>query len=371
MTRRRPLLGRLVVKVGSGLIADPALGPDPARIGPLVEEVAALQASGIVVALVTSGAIAAGTARLGLRARPRSIPEKQAAAAVGQAALMWHYEQAFGNHGQQVAQVLLTQDDLSHRSRYLNARNTLLTLLRYRVIPIVNENDTVTVEEIKVGDNDNLAAHDAHLVEADLLVLLSDIDGLYTGDPRRDPGARRIERVERITPEMERQAGREGTLGTGGMVTKLQAAHKAMAAGIPMVIADGRRPGTLRAIARGESVGTHFAPRGDRLAARKRWIGFARPPHGMLDVDAGARRALVAGGKSLLPSGVVKVEGTFQSGDCVGLRDPEGREFARGVTSLDAREVELLCGAKTTEIERRLGYRAADEVIHRDNLVIL
>jgi glutamate 5-kinase len=360
-----------VVKVGSGLIADPSLGPDPARIGLLVAELAALEAAGVELALVTSGAIAAGTARLGLPTRPRSIPEKQAAAAVGQASLMWHYEQAFGTHGKRVAQILLTQDDLSDRHRYLNARNTLLTLLRYRVLPIVNENDTVAVEEIKVGDNDNLAAHVAHLVEADLLVLLSDIDGLYTGDPRRDPDARRIERVEVITPEMERQAGGEGMLGTGGMVTKLQAAQKAMAAGIPMIIADGRRPSVLRAVARGEPIGTYFAPRTDRLAARKRWIGFAVPPQGMLGVDAGAHRALVERGKSLLPSGVVHVEGTFQAGDCVGLRDPAGREFARGVASLDAREVELLRGARTAEIERRLGYRAADEVIHRDNLVIL
>ncbi|PYM61539.1 MAG: glutamate 5-kinase, partial [Candidatus Rokuibacteriota bacterium] len=237
--------------------------------------------------------------------------------------------------------------------------------------PIVNENDTVAVEEIKVGDNDNLAALVAHLVEADLLVLLSDTDGLYTGDPRHDPDAHRIERVEAITPEMERRAGGEGALGTGGMVTKLQAAQKATAAGIPMVIADGRRPGVLRALARGESVGTYFAPRTDRLAARKRWIGFALPPQGMLDVDAGARRALVERGTSLLPSGVAKVEGSFQAGDCVGLRDPEGREFARGIVGLDAREAELLRGAKTGEIEGRLGYRVADEVIHRDDLVLL
>ncbi|PYM59645.1 MAG: glutamate 5-kinase [Candidatus Rokuibacteriota bacterium] len=371
MTRRRSALRRIVVKVGSALIADAERGPDPARIGPLVADLAALHAGGLEVTLVTSGAIAAGTARLGLRTRPRSIPEKQAAAAVGQAALMWHYEQAFEPHGQRVAQVLLTQEDISHRARYLNARNTLLTLLRYRVVPIVNENDTVAVEEIKVGDNDNLAALVAHLVEADLLVLLSDIDGLYTGDPRHDTDAHRIERVEAITPEMERRAGGEGALGTGGMVTKLQAAQKAMAAGIPMIIADGRRPGVLRALARGESVGTYFAPRTDRLAARKRWIGFALPPQGVLDVDAGARRALVERGKSLLPSGVVKVEGSFQAGDCVGLRDPEGREFARGIVGLDAREAELLRGAKTAEIERRLGYRVADEVIHRDDLVLL
>ena len=370
MTRVWPAVRRLVVKVGSGLIAEPVRGPDPARIGPLAADLAAA-ARGREVILVTSGAIAAGTARLGLRERPRSIPEKQAAAAVGQAALMWHYEQACGAHGLRVAQVLLTQEDISHRARYLNARNTLLTLLGFGVLPIVNENDTVAVEEIKVGDNDNLAALVASLVDADLLVLLSDIDGLYTDDPHRNPAARRIELVDAITPEMERLAGVEGPLGTGGMVTKLQAAQKAMAAGIPMVIADGRRPGTIGAIVAGEPIGTYFRPRTDRLAARKRWIAFAIPPQGVLEVDRGARQALVEGGKSLLPSGVVKVEGEFAAGDLVGLRDPEGREFARGIVNCDAREVALLRGARTSEIERLLGYRVLDEVIHRDNLVIL
>jgi glutamate 5-kinase len=369
VTRRRAR--RVVVKVGSGLIADPAAGPDPARIGPLAAELAHMMAGGVEVALVTSGAIAAGTARLGLGGRPRSIPEKQAAAAVGQAALMWHYEQACLAHGVKVAQVLLTQEDVTHRARYLNARNTLMTLLGFRVLPVINENDTVAVEEIKVGDNDNLAALVAALIDADLVVLLSDIDGLYTDDPRREPGARRIERVQVITPEMELRAGVGGPLGTGGMVTKLQAAQKAMAAGIPLVIADGRQPAVLRAVLRGEPVGTYFAPRTDRLAARKRWIAFALPAQGAIEVDAGARRALVERGKSLLPSGVVKVVGEFAAGDAVGVRDAEGREFARGIVSCDARELELLRGAKTADMERLLGYRVSDEVIHRDNLVIL
>ncbi|MBI3457851.1 MAG: glutamate 5-kinase [Candidatus Rokubacteria bacterium] len=371
MTRGLPPLRRIVVKVGSGLVAEPGLGPDAARIGQLAAALAAVAARPLEVALVSSGAIAAGTARLGLKERPRSIPEKQAAAAAGQVALMWHYEQAFAAHGRRVAQVLLTQEDISHRARYLNARNTLLTLLGYGVVPVINENDTVAVEEIKVGDNDNLAALVAYLVDADLLVLLSDTDGLYTGDPNRDPTARRIDVVDTITPEMERLAGAEGPLGTGGMVTKLQAAQKAMAAGIAMVVADGRRPGVLDAILRGDSVGTYFQPRGDRLAARKRWIAFAIPPQGILEVDAGARRALVERGKSLLPSGVVKVEGEFAAGDAVGLRAPDGHEFARGIVNYDAREVALLRGAKTSDIERLLGYRVGDEVIHRDNLVIL
>jgi len=371
MTRALPPLRRIVVKVGSGLVTEAGQGPDAARIGRLAAELAAAMARPLEVALVSSGAIASGTRRLGLRERPRSIPEKQAAAAAGQVWLMWHYEQAFAAHDRRVAQVLLTQEDISHRSRYLNARNTLLTLLGYGVLPIVNENDTVAVEEIKVGDNDNLAALVAYLVDADLLVLLSDIDGLYTGDPYRDAAARRIEVVETITPEMERVAGAEGVLGTGGMVTKLQAAQKAMAAGIPMVIADGRRPGVLAAVLAGEPAGTYFVPRGDRLTARKRWIAFATAPQGMLAVDAGARRALVERGKSLLPSGIVKVEGEFAAGDAVGLCDAEGCEFARGIVGYDAREVALLRGAKTSDIERLLGYHAGDEVIHRDNLVIL
>ncbi len=371
MSRALPAVRRLVVKVGSGLVAEAGLGPDQARIGRLACELSAIAARPLEIALVSSGAIASGTARLGLRERPRSIPEKQAAAAIGQVALMWHYEQAFAAHGRRVAQILLTQEDISHRARFLNARNTLLTLLGHGVLPVVNENDTVAVEEIKVGDNDNLAALVAYLVEADLLVLLTDTDGLYTGDPRRDPAARRIETVEAIAPEMERRAGAEGVLGTGGMVTKLQAAQKAMAAGIPMVIADGRKPGVLDAVLRGDPVGTYFAPRGDRLAARKRWIAFAIPPQGALAVDAGARRALVQGGKSLLPSGVVKVEGEFAAGDAVAVRDAAGQEFARGIVNYDAREVALLRGARTADIERILGYRVGDEVIHRDNLVIL
>ncbi len=371
MTRQLPPIRRLVVKVGSGLVAEARLGPDPARIGRLAAELAAITARPLEVALVSSGAIASGTARLGLKERPRSIPEKQAAAAAGQVALMWHYEQAFAAHGRRVAQILLTGEDVSDRRRYLNARNTLLTLLGYGVLPIINENDTVAVEEIKVGDNDNLAALVAYLIEADLLVLLSDTDGLYTGDPNRDPAARRIETVEAITPELERLAGAQGPLGTGGMVTKLQAAQKAMAAGIPMVIADGRRPGVLQAVLGGEPLGTYFKPRDDRLTARKRWIAFAIPAQGILEVDSGARRALVEGGKSLLPSGVVKVNGEFSAGDAVSVRDAEGREFARGIVNYDAREVGLLRGAKTSHIERLLGYRVVDEVIHRDDLVIL
>ena len=365
-------VNRLVVKVGSGLISAPAQGLLPERIGALADELAALAKDGREVVVVSSGAIAAGMARLGLAQRPRSIPEKQAAAAVGQSALMWHYEQAFARHEIRVAQVLLTQEDISARTRYLNARNTLLVLLRFRVVPIVNENDTVAVEEIKVGDNDNLAALVAHLIDADLLVILTDLDGLYTGDPRVDPGARWLPTVEAVTEEIERLAwDADGQVSVGGMSTKLEAARKVTSSGIPMVIASGREPGTLPRVLRGEPVGTYFVPRGDRLQGRKRWIAFAVPPQGRLSVDAGARSALIERGKSLLPSGVVEVEGEFHAGEVVSLSAPDGKEFARGLTNYDAAELRKIRGAKTGAIEELLGYKSFDEVIHRDNLVLL
>jgi glutamate 5-kinase len=370
--RALPKVKRLVVKVGSGLISAPGQGLLPDRIGALADELAALAKDGREVVVVSSGAIASGMARLGLTHRPRSIPEKQAAAAVGQSALMWHYEQAFARHGIRVAQVLLTQEDISARTRYLNARNTLQVLLRFRVVPVVNENDTVAVEEIKVGDNDNLAALVAHLVDADLLVILTDVDGLYTGDPRVDPEARRLDTVDAVTEEIERLVwDADGQVSVGGMSTKLEAARKVTSSGIPMVIASGRVPGTLRRVLRGEPLGTYFVPRGDRLAGRKRWIAFAVPPQGRLTVDAGARSALVERGKSLLPSGVVEVEGEFHAGEVVSLSAADGKEFARGLTNYDAAELRKIQGAKTKDLEERLGYKSFDEVIHRDNLVLL
>jgi glutamate 5-kinase len=342
------------------------------QISRLAADLAALVKDGRQVTLVSSGAIATGVARLGLGGRPRSIPEKQAAAAVGQSALMWHYEQAFNRHGLQVGQVLLTGQDISDRSRYLNARNTLLTLLDFGVLPIVNENDTVAVDEIKVGDNDNLAALVAHLVDADLLVLLTDVDGLYTADPRRDPTARRLETVDAITDDIQRLVFDEETrVSVGGMGTKLEAAQKASACGIPMVIASGWDAGALTGVLRGDAVGTYFRPRDDRLTARKRWIAFAVPPQGRLVVDAGAKKALTERGKSLLPSGLVDVEGDFGAGEVVALAEGGGAEFARGLASYDAADLRKIRGVRTSEIEGALGYKGCDEVIHRDNLVIL
>jgi glutamate 5-kinase len=392
MAARRKLgrVRRLVVKVGSGLVTDPVGGAEAERIETLAADIAAVR-SGREVVLVTSGAIVTGMARLALERRPRSIPEKQAAAAVGQSALMWHYEAAFKRHGIPVGQVLLTGQDIADRTRYLNARNTLVALLKFGVLPVVNENDTVAVDEIKVGDNDTLSAHVAALIDADLLVVLTDVDGLYTGDPAEDPTARKIDTVPAMTDDILKLAWSH-TSGTsvGGMATKLAAAQKATASGVPMVIASGDDRGALARILGGEAVGTYFAPRADRLAARKRWIAFAVPPQGRLVVDAGALRALVRDGKSLLPSGVVEVDGDFAAGDIVSVvgapheelpgdgggavarRDaPAATEFARGLVNFDADELRSIRGMKTRDVEARLGYKSVDEVIHRDNLVIL
>ena len=374
MAARRQLgrVRRLVVKVGSGLVTNAATGADIDRIETLAADVAAVR-EGRHVVLVSSGAIVTGVARLGLGRRPRSIPEKQAAAAVGQSALMWQYDVAFKRHGLPIGQVLLTAQDLSDRPRYLNARNTLTTMLRLGVLPVVNENDTVAVEEIKVGDNDNLSAHVAALIDADLLVLLTDVDGLYTANPADDPAARKLDTVDAITDEIRQLVwGRGGALSVGGMATKLEAAQKATASGVPMIIASGAEKRVLARVLAGEPIGTYFAPKADKLAARKRWIAFAVPPAGRLVVDEGARRALADEGKSLLPSGLVGVEGDFAAGDVVAVVDAaDGREFARGLVNFDAAEVGRIRGAKTREIEERLGYRSFDEVIPRDNLVIV
>ena len=361
-----------MVKVGSGLVTAPGQGPDSRRIAALAADIAACVRDRREVTLVSSGAIATGAARLGLKDRPRSIPEKQAAAAVGQSALMWQYEHAFKRHGIPVGQVLLTGEDIGDRPRYLNARNTLLTLLEFGVLPVVNENDTVAVDEIKVGDNDNLAAVVGHLIDADLVVLLTDVDGMYTGDPGRDPDARRLDVVESVTDDLKRHVYEStGRLSVGGMTTKLEAASKTTAAGIPLVIASGSEPSVLQKLLRGESLGTLFLAREDRLKARKRWIAFAAPPQGRLTVDAGAMRALPERGKSLLPSGVLDVEGEFPAGAVVRVAEAGGGEFARGLCNYDAGELRRIRGAKTRDVEATLGYKGFGEVIHRDNLAVL
>ncbi|MGD9764926.1 MAG: glutamate 5-kinase [Candidatus Binatia bacterium] len=369
-----PRVRRAVVKIGSSLLSGP-LDIDRARIRRIVEELATLRRRPYQLALVSSGAVAAGMARLGLRERPATVPQKQAAAAVGQIRLMSFYDEQFSALGQPVAQVLLTHDDLANRRRYLNARNTFEELLGAGVLPIVNENDTVAVEEMRFnfGDNDNLSALVATLIGADLLVILSDVPGLYTADPRRAPDAELIPLVEEIGRSVEAYAGdRSGWLGTGGMSSKIGAARKANEAGVACVIADGRPPGILAQVFDpDDSVGTLFLPKGDRLARRKHWIAHTLKPAGSIRVDQGAYRAIVESGRSLLARGIVAVEGVFGAGECVACLDQTGAEFARGLVNYSASELQRIKGLHSSAIEATLQYTAGDEIIHRDDLVLL
>ncbi|MGO0123542.1 glutamate 5-kinase [Desulfothermobacter acidiphilus] len=361
---------RLVVKVGTSSLTHPSGELHLEQMAKLVNELALAHREGREVLLVTSGAIGAGMGKLGLKGRPRTIPEKQACAAVGQSQLMQIYERFFASYGITVGQVLLTRDDLAHRRRFLNARNALRTLLEYRVIPIVNENDTVAVDEIRLGDNDTLSALVASLISAQLLVILSDVEGLYTGDPRQDPNVRLISEVEKLTPEIWALAGGPGScLGSGGMSTKLEAARIASRSGCPMIIARASLPEVLPRLLAGEEIGTVFWPR-ERLRERRRWLLFGAQVKGRICVDAGAALALRQEGKSLLPSGIVAVEGDFEAGHVISIVDPEGKEIARGLVNYSAAEVARIMGHQTSEIESLLGCRLYDEVVHRDNLVL-
>jgi glutamate 5-kinase len=297
---------------------------------------------------------------------------KQAAAAVGQSGLMWTYEKTFASRGRKVAQVLLTREDLSNRMRFLNARNTLSTLLDYGVIPIINENDTVSVDEIKVGDNDNLSAMVVHLADADLLIILSDIDGLYTSDPNLDASAKLIPLVEKFTADVERGAGDAQTpVGTGGMRTKMMAAKKVGAYGVPMVIVNGKKNGVLLSLFEGKEIGTLFLPKAEKQDSRKHWIAYTVKCSGRIQIDKGAVEALLHKGKSLLPGGIVNVEGNFKVGDCVTCADPGGNDFARGLVKYSSQDLDRIKGLKTSQILSVLGHKDYDEAIHRDDLVIL
>ncbi|OHB30398.1 MAG: glutamate 5-kinase [Desulfuromonadaceae bacterium GWC2_58_13] len=361
---------RIVVKIGSGVISDRD-GLDTTAMIQLTRDVETLLERGYEVALVSSGAVAAGKGDLGIVGRPRTIPLKQAAAAIGQSRLISIYEDAFRAHGRKVAQVLLTRDDLANRRRYLNARNTLMTLLDYKIIPIINENDTVVVDEIRFGDNDNLSAMVTNLLEANLLVILSDVDGLYDRDPRGNPEAQLIHEVARISTEIEAVAGTSGSdLGTGGMATKIKAAKKASLYGVGTVIINGRTPGLLPRLFDGEELGTYFLPARNRMAAKKHWIAFTKKPRGKLFVDDGAMTAITEKGKSLLPSGIRGVDGGFDRGDAVRLCGLDGEEFAKGVISYSLSELLRIMGKKSSEIEGILGYKYGDEIVHRDNLVL-
>jgi glutamate 5-kinase len=362
---------RVVVKIGSGVLAGDN-GIDSCFLDGLASEIAALRARKIEVVIVSSGAVAAGRTVLGLTDRPRTLPQKQAAAAIGQSRLMRAYEEAFSGYDLKVAQILLTRDDLANRRRFQNARGTLDTLLSFGIIPVINENDTVVVDELKFGDNDNLSALVTNLVEAQLLLIMTDIDGLYTADPRSNPDATLISQVRVITREMERGAGGSGTsVGTGGMATKLAAAKKVVKSGGSAIVFAGKETGNLTRIMAGEPVGTLFLPAGESLNRRKHWIAFTLRPAGSIHVDAGAREVLARHGKSLLPSGIAKVDGRFDRGACVRIVAPDGAEFARGIVDYSSQEVEVIRGHKSSDIEKLLGFRYGDDVIHRDNLVLL
>jgi glutamate 5-kinase len=360
---------RIVLKLGSAVLTLPE-GLNQPLIQRLVQEIGALSQGEREFIIVSSGAVAAGCRKLGLASRPAGIPQQQAVAAAGQSALMQAYEEAFAQVDLHVAQILLTHDDLEARSRFLNARNTLFTLLQWRVTPIINENDTVATDELKFGDNDNLAALICNLAGADLLILLTNIDGVFDRDPRTHPDARLAPLVETIDARLEKGAGGAGSLGRGGMKSKLQAARKAALAGVPTLIANGLTPGILGRIFAGEEVGTLVLPQAQKLKSRQYWLAYNVTPQGARWVDQGAWEALARHGKSLLPAGIVEVFGAFGKGAPVQLVDPDGRPFAMGLTNYSAREVNRIKGRRTQEIAQVLGHKGYDEVVHRDNLVI-
>ncbi len=361
---------RIVVKIGSALLVEQEAGTiHRAWLNALADDIAALVRRGAEVILVSSGAIAVGRRHLGLTRGRLKLEESQAAAATGQIRLAHAYQEALARHDITVAQVLLTLDDTEERRRHLNARNTLTTLLRLGTVPVINENDTVATSEIRFGDNDRLAARVAAMMNSDALVLLSDIDGLYSADPKIDPDARFIPEVSAITPEIEAMAGHaQAGHSSGGMVTKLAAARIAVGAGCAMAIADGRELHPLAAIRNGARV-TWFLSRVEPRSARKRYIAGSLKPGGNLILDEGARAALGAG-KSLLPAGVTAVEGAFQRGDAVVLRGPDGAEIARGLSAYSAADARRIIGHKSREIEAILGYRGREELVHRDDMVL-
>ena len=372
-TRREILrsVKRVVLKLGSSVVTTDE-GLDTTTIQGLVNDICWYKEIGKEFIIVSSGAIAAGTRRLILKGGARTIPQKQAAAAVGQTRLMTAYEEAFAEHGVKVGQMLLTKDDLAHRRRYLNARNTLITLLSWGVVPIINENDTVMVEEIQVGDNDNLSALVATLADADLLVALTDREGFMDCDPGTNPDACVIPLVEEITPEIKELAwGGTSGVGRGGMASKLEAAAKAGMSGVPTIIAAGKTPSIIPQIIQGDACGTLILPAKERMSARKHWMRYNLEPEGTLVIDSGAANALVGRGKSLLPIGVTEVKGHFEHGAAVSIEDSEGTRVAVGLANYSSEEMLRIKGRQTSEIAWILGYSRNDEVVHADNLAVV
>jgi glutamate 5-kinase len=362
---------RIVVKVGSSLVTDEGRGLDETAIGEWCRQLAALARQGREVIMVSSGAIAEGMKRLGWTTRPHEINELQAAAAVGQMGLAQMYETKLREQGMASAQVLLTHADLADRERYLNARSTLLTLLRLKVVPVINENDTVVNDEIKFGDNDTLGALVANLVEADALIILTDQKGLYTADPRRHPAATFVHEARAGDPALEAMAGGSGSsIGKGGMITKILAARRAAGSGASTVIAWGRERDCLLRLSQGESIGTLLVAPTQKSQARKRWMSDHLQLRGSVCVDEGAVGKLRTEGKSLLPIGMTAVEGDFSRGDVIAVRDPSGSEIARGLANYASAEARLLCRKPSSDIEKLLGYVAEPEMIHRTNLVV-
>lgn len=362
---------RIVIKLGTSTLTAGGSSLNRERMLEIVMQVAHLHQQGHEIVVVSSGAQAAGRERIGAPGPGRSVPAKQMLSAIGQSRLMRIYNDLFDIFEITVAQVLLTGSDLRDRTRYLNARDTLQTLIEHRIVPIINENDTTATEEIRVGDNDNLSALVASAVEADLLIMLTDQPGVFTADPRKNAEARLIEHVKQIDEELYRLAGGSGTpAGTGGMLTKLQAAHTACRSGVITIIAAGQTPDVLERITAGEPLGTRFEPTSTKLESRKRWLLTGRP-QGALHIDAGAARVLLQGGASLLPVGIVSVSGTFERGATLSVYAPDNREIAHGLTSYNNTDLQRLCGAQSARISEILGYTYGDAVIHRNNLVLL
>lgn len=361
---------KIIVKLGSMVLAAPGGGVDQDLIDRLVEEIADLSSRGCVFLIVSSGAILMGMQEMGRRNRPRTVQEKQALAAIGQNRLMRAYGKAFSRHGRRVGQVLLTREGLDERARFVMARNTLETLLHMGVTPVINENDTVAVDEIRFGDNDFLASMVVNLADADLLILLTNTRGLFDVDPRLGEG-KLVEVVEDVDEAVMNMAGGAGNLGTGGMSSKVLAAKRAAHMGVPTVIADGRVKGIIKSILQGEPVGTLFLPSPEKLASRKHWIAYSANPKGTLVIDDGAVKALTTQKKSLLPSGIMEVKGRFENGALVRCVDREGREVARGVTAFSSGQIRMVKGRHSKDIEMILGDSPGDEIIHRDDLVII